>query len=128
MLSSKSDRLIILSLEKKIQEIPSSNITQPVMVNNNDGSWDFIEVKSSTKLKPENIRDVAIQTYVLIGSGIKIRNSYLMHINRECEFPNLDNLFELEDLTDKIVPFVEEMENSLDNLRSMLDEKKEPEI
>ena len=99
-----------------------------IMVNNNDGSWDFIEVKSSTKLKPENIRDVAIQTYVLIGSGMKIRNSYLMHINRECEFPNLDNLFELEDLTDKIVPFVEEMENSLDNLRSMLDEKKEPEI
>ena len=29
-----------------------------IMVNNNDGSWDFIEVKSSTQLKPENIRDL----------------------------------------------------------------------
>ena len=46
-----------------------------IMLNNNDGSWDFIEVKSSTQLKPENIRDVAIQTYVLTGSKIKIRKS-----------------------------------------------------
>ena len=99
-----------------------------IMVNNNDGSWDFIEVKSSTKLKAENIRDVAIQTYVLIGSGIKIRDSYLMHINRECQFPNLNNLFDLENLTDKIIPFVSEMEDSLRNLRLMLDIKKEPDI
>ena len=99
-----------------------------IMVNNNDGSWDFIEVKSSTKLKEENIRDVAIQTYVLIGSGIKIRNYYLMHINRECQFPDLDNLFELEDLTDEIIPFISDMDNSLINLRLMLDEKKEPDI
>ena len=99
-----------------------------IMVNNNDGSWDFIEVKSSTKLKAENIRDVAIQTYVLIGSGIKIRKSYLMYINRECKFPDLDNLFKLEDLTDKIISFVSKMENNLSDLRLMLDEKKEPEI
>ena len=99
-----------------------------IMVNNNDGSWDFIEVKSSTKLKAENIRDVAIQTYVLIGSDIKIRDSYLMHINRECQFPNLNNLFDLENLTDKIIPFVSEMEDSLQNLRLMLDIKKEPDI
>ena len=99
-----------------------------IMVNNNDGSWDFIEVKSSTKLKAENIRDVAIQTYVLIGSGIKICDSYLMHINRECQFPNLNNLFDLENLTDKIIPFVSEMEDSLRNLRLMLDIKKEPDI
>ena len=99
-----------------------------IMVNNNDGSWDFIEVKSSTKLKPENIRDVAIQTYVLIGSGIKIRDSYLMHINKECQFPNLNNLFTLENLTRKIIPFVSEMEDSLKNLRLMLDIKKAPDI
>ena len=65
-----------------------------IMVNNNDGSWDFIEVKSSTSLKPENIKDVAIQTYVLMGSKLNIRNSYLMHINRQCKFPELNNLFE----------------------------------
>ena len=99
-----------------------------IMVNNNDGSWDFIEVKSSTQLKPENIRDVAIQTYVLTGSKIKIRKSYLMHINRECKFPNLKNLFSLEDLTEKIKPFIQNMDSSLDNLRTMLNTKKAPNI
>jgi len=99
-----------------------------IMVNNGDGSWDFIEVKSSTTLKPENIRDVAIQAYVISGCGVKIRKSYLMHLNRECAYPDLDNLFELEDLTEKIKPFTQAMDNSLENLRIMLNEKQPPDI
>ena len=99
-----------------------------IMVNNGDGSWDFIEVKSSTTLKPENIRDVAIQAYVISGCGVKIRKSYLMHMNRECAYPDLDNLFELEDLTEQIKPFIQEMDNSLERLRIMLNEKQAPDI
>ena len=99
-----------------------------IMVNNGDGTWDFIEVKSSTTLKPENIRDVAIQSYVISGCGIKIRKSYLMHLNRECIYPNLDNLFTKIDLTEKIIPFINEMDNSLENLRDMLSENQAPDI
>ena len=99
-----------------------------IMINNGDGSWDFIEVKSSTTLKPENIRDVAIQAYVISGCGVKIRKSYLMHLSRECTYPDLNNLFELEDLTEQIKPFTQEMDNSLENLRIMLAEKQAPDI
>ncbi len=99
-----------------------------IMVNNGDGSWDFIEAKSSTTLKPENIRDVAIQAYVISGCGVKIRKSYLMHLNRKCTYPDLDNLFELEDLTEQIKPFIQKMDNSLENLRIMLNEKQPPDI
>ena len=99
-----------------------------IMVNNGDGTWDFIEVKSSTTLKPENIRDVAIQSYVISGCGIKIRKSYLMHLNRECIYPNLDNLFTKIDLTEKIISFINEMDNSLENLRDMLSENQAPDI
>ena len=99
-----------------------------IMVNNGDGSWDFIEVKSSTTLKPENIRDVAVQTYVLVGSKINIRNSYLMHINRECAYPDLSNLFALEDLTERIKPFIQKMEESLDSLRNVLSKNTAPNI
>ena len=91
-----------------------------ILKNNNDGTWDFIEVKSSTKLKPENIRDVAIQTYVLQGSDIKINKSYLMHINTDCEYPDLSNLFTLVDLTSEIEPFISNMNLSIENLRKML--------
>ncbi len=99
-----------------------------IMVNNGDYTWDFIEVKSSTSLKPENIRDVAIQSYVITGCGIKIRKSYLMHLNRECTYPNLKNLFILVDLTEKIIPFINEMDPSLENLRDMLNGNQAPDI
>ena len=99
-----------------------------ILVNNNNGSWNFIEVKSSTKLKPENIRDVAIQTYVLKGSGIKIKKSFLMHLNRECIFPDLTNLFTLVDLTEGIKPFLDNMSLNLNNLRDMLNNSQYPDI
>ena len=99
-----------------------------IMKNNGDGSWDFIEVKSSTTLKPENIRDVAIQEYVISNCGVKIRKSYLMHLNRECAYPDLESLFTLVDLTELVKPFIQEMDNSLKNLRIMLTEKQPPDI
>ena len=101
-------------------------IRPDILVNNGDGSWDLIEVKSSTMIKPESIIDVAIQNYVIIGAGVKIRKSYLMYLNRECIYPNLNNLFILDDLTDRIKPFVIEMDNSLKNIHKNLNSKKEP--
>ena len=99
-----------------------------IMVNNGDGTWDFIEVKSSTTLKPENIRDVAIQSYVISGGGVNIRKSYLMHLNRKCTYPHLENLFAKVDLTERIIPFINNMETSLENLRDMLSENQAPDI
>ena len=43
--------------------------------------FDLIEVKSTTSAKDEHIPDVAIQLYVVEGSGITIERAYLMHIN-----------------------------------------------
>lgn len=37
------------------------------------GSWELIEVKSSSKVKDEHPWDVALQKYVLIGTGVSIR-------------------------------------------------------
>jgi predicted RecB family nuclease len=63
------------------------------------GGWGLIEVKSSTRLKPEHLPDVAIQTHVLRGAGLVVRRAELMHLNRECRHPDLSNLFEREDVT-----------------------------
>ena len=98
-----------------------------ILKNNFDGTWDLIEVKSSTSLKSENILDLAIQKYVINSSDIKIKNSYLMHINKECVYPNLTNLFSLIDLSEKIKPFVNQMHNSLSNLKGIL-ESSEPKV
>jgi len=44
------------------------------------GGWTLIEVKSSTKLKPEHLPDLAIQAHVLRGAGIQVQRAELMHL------------------------------------------------
>ena len=59
-------------------------------------------MKSSTKVKDEHLPDIAVQKYVLEGAGLAINKSYLMHVNRECAYPDLSNLFTVADTTDLI--------------------------
>lgn len=67
--------------------------------------WDMIEVKSSTKVKPEHIQDLAFQRHVFEGAGYKIRNSYLMHVNTDyVAGPDIDpqQLFNVQDVTRRV--------------------------
>ncbi|MDH3291000.1 MAG: DUF2779 domain-containing protein [Gemmatimonadota bacterium] len=68
--------------------------------------YHLIEVKSTTSVKAEHVPDVAIQTYVARASGIKVRRSELMHLNRACRYPDLSNLFVREDLTEHVEEMV----------------------
>ncbi|MGB5596067.1 MAG: DUF2779 domain-containing protein [Crocosphaera sp.] len=68
-----------------------------------DGIWDLIEIKSSTKVKPEHINDVAIQKYVLVNCLLPINTVNIMHINnQDCFFPNLDNIFIIQNISDVV--------------------------
>jgi len=46
-------------------------------------TFDLIEIKSSTKAKPEHEYDLAFQMVVLEKSGINIRNIEVVHVNKE---------------------------------------------
>ena len=48
-----------------------------------DNIFDLIEIKSSTKAKPEHNYDLAFQAIVLEKSGIKIKNISIIHVNKE---------------------------------------------
>ncbi len=48
--------------------------------------WRLIEVKSTTEMKDHHVDDVAIQTYALANSGLKLASSWLAHVNREYVF------------------------------------------
>jgi hypothetical protein len=45
--------------------------------------WRLVEVKSTADLKDRHSEDVAIQSYVLSGSGLQLASVWLAHINRE---------------------------------------------
>ena len=71
-----------------------------------DHEFDLVEVKSSTNVRDEHIHDVAIQKYVVEGSGITIGRTYLMHINNTYVYQggehDFDQLFTLEDVTHEV--------------------------
>ena len=85
-------------------------IRADILTRNGDGTFDLIEVKSTTSAKSQHIPDVAIQLHVLEGLGISIRAAYLMHINNEYVYQggtyDLRALFSSKDVTEESREFV----------------------
>ncbi len=92
------------------------------------GRWDLIEVKSTTGVKEEHIDDVAIQAHVLNGTGMRVERACLMHLNRECVYPDLSNLFTIEEITDFVGEVLPGIPDKLGEIRAILDRDSEPEI
>jgi len=99
-----------------------------ILKKNNDASWDLIEVKSTTEVKAVHIPDLALQRYVLEGSGLKIGKTLLMHISKECEYPDLSNLFMIDDLTSEVNHQIQLLPSDLDAFKTIIAQKTEPKI
>ncbi len=90
-------------------------------------AYNLIEVKMSTKLKPEHIPDIAIQKYVLEGSGMKIEKANLMHINKNYMHPGQGELFCLVDCTEEVEEFMHRIEDFISEQLGVLEESQPPE-
>jgi hypothetical protein len=94
--------------------------------------WDMIEVKSSTSVKDIHLPDVAIQYYVLNGSGLKINRVYLLLINNQYIYDgnrlDLDNLFYFSDVTDQTLLIQDEISLRINEQKKMLDNSDAPVI
>jgi hypothetical protein len=68
-------------------------------------SWRIVEVKASTKVKPEHIHDCAVQAWVHLGAGYPLSRISLAHINNQFLYAgdgNYQGLLIEHDLTDKV--------------------------
>jgi predicted RecB family nuclease len=69
-------------------------------------AWRLIEVKSSTRVKDVHLNDLAIQSQVLIGAGVPLAATGLMHINTDYLYEggevDLEQLFVIEDVSDAV--------------------------
>jgi predicted RecB family nuclease len=65
-----------------------------------DRGFRLIEVKSTASVKEHHIPDVAVQAHALRQSGLDLVGTEVMHLNRECVYPDLSNLFIRSDVTD----------------------------
>jgi len=75
--------------------------------------WRLVEVKSASDLKDQYIQDVAIQSYVLSGSGLKLASVWLAHINRAYVLTGTTvdprQLFSFRNLSDRARQFQPEL-------------------
>jgi len=71
-----------------------------------NNSWELLEAKSSTKVKEEHIDDIAIQSFIIKSTGVKLNSVKLIHIDNEFIYEgdgNYKDLIEENDLTEEIL-------------------------
>src|SRR5258706_1819834 len=86
-----------------------------------DGGYHLTEVKSSSSQKEAHLPDAEVQVHVLQESGVRITGVDVMHLNRECRFPDLDNLFQRTDVTAAVQPLLNKVGWEIDAQLAMLD-------
>ncbi len=103
-----------------------------ILARSPDGSWDIVEVKSTTSAKDEHIPDVAIQVHVLKQAGISVRRAGLAHINRDYVYSGGDydgeQLFTVSDITDEVKAYAQTLVDELAAKRAVLELDRPPEI
>lgn len=101
-----------------------------ILKRNADGSWDLVEAKGSTEVKDEHLPDVAVQRYVLEGSGLKVRKTLLMRIdNTFVKSGPIDprKFFALEDITKETAAIMADLGAELERFTEVLGSKDAPE-
>ena len=68
-------------------------------------------------VKPVNIHDVEIQCYVMNGCEETVSNMVLMHINRDCVYPDMSNFFHQSDITVDVIQLLSGIEHNVEELR-----------
>ena len=79
------------------------------------------EVKAANSQEEKHLPDVAVQLHVLQESGVRITGAEVMHLNRECHFPDLDNLFQRTDVTAAVQPLLNKVGWEIDAQLRMLE-------
>lgn len=90
--------------------------------------WRIAEVKSTTKVKLEHIPDMAVQWHVLEASDVPLTGVDLMHLNRECVYPDLSNLFARSDCTPAVKGYLPEVAPRAREMIAMLSGPEPPAV
>lgn len=98
----------------------------------NRSAWRLIEVKSSTRVKEVHLNDLAIQRHVVIGAGLDLAGTCLMHIDTGYFYEggevDLEALFALDDVSTVVAERQGKVPEQLEAMKSILLESSPPAI
>jgi hypothetical protein len=78
------------------------------------------EVKSTLDVKEPHLLDVAIQLHVLRAAGLSIRRAEVMHLSRDCSYPDLSNLFARTDVMSEIKELLVGIPHQIEDLHRVI--------
>lgn len=96
-----------------------------------DGTWDIIEVKSTSEVKDEHIYDVAFQKYVCEIAGIAINKCSILHLNKDYIKQgqlDLKQLFKTEDVSERVEKVYKKIPEIIEELMCIANLPNEPEV
>lgn len=99
------------------------------MLVKNGKHWYAFEVKSSLSIKPEHLRDAALQYDVITKSGLALEDISIIYLNREYVRQgklDIKQLFTTESVLDPVLEQQAFIETSINSLKTMLAGRCEP--
>jgi CRISPR/Cas system-associated exonuclease Cas4 (RecB family) len=86
------------------------------------GKVHIYEVKSSSRIKKDYLKDIAFQTYVLRHCGLEVEKVFIMHIDKNYvrdDALNLDQLFIREEVSERIEADINDIEKTIENMKAL---------
>lgn len=102
-----------------------------ILTKNADGSWNIYEVKSSTDVKEEHVIDVAFQRICLEESGIRVGQTFLVHVNNQyVRHGEIDprELFTTKDITHEVETVMPMVKKEIPRALAVLEWDKAPSL
>lgn len=99
-------------------------IRSDVLIPNEDGTWDLIEIKGTTKVKKSHIKDLSFQKHVLELTGMKIRNCFVIHLNNQYvrkDFLDIGLLFTRTDITKQVNEEIKGIQERIEHMLNIID-------
>ena len=85
--------------------------------------WEIYEVKSSTRCKDVYLEDIAVQYHVVVGTGLSIARTCLVHLNNQYVRNGdieVDKLFSIQDVTEAVLSRQPTVTSNLTTMRAVL--------
>ena len=86
-----------------------------------ENEYDLYEIKSSTEVKEDHIFDLAFQTIVLQNAGLKVRKTFVIHVNNKYERIGKINISKLVAQTEVTEQVKNKIEETKELIRKALD-------
>jgi hypothetical protein len=97
-----------------------------VIYSNNDKTINIYEVKSSTDIKSNQIKDATFQKIVAEGSGYKVKNIFIIHLNQNYISDGVidpEQLLTFVDITSRVTESGIEIRQQIDEALLLLDQE-----